>query len=130
MSTAKNWGIPNTLVQEVTGQVREAGSCIVRAGQHHSVLLVAGAEEPMLGYGSCPGANLLGGSGRCVSIDSGNRKLAGDRTRDNPIRHGRSCGCLETGNSCVRTAADAARVRFHQHIAPILALPKHALENS
>jgi hypothetical protein len=84
----------------------------------------------MLGDGSCPGANLLGGSGRCVWINSGYRQLVGDRTRDNPIWHGRTCGCLETGNSCVRTAADAARVRFHQHIAPILALPKNALENS
>src|SRR5918997_5104425 len=92
-------------------------------------LTPSGTKNAVLGDRSCPGENLLRRSGRSVWIDGGDRQLAGDRMRDNPIRHGRSPSCLEASNGQVGAAPDATRVRFHQYVAPILARPEHALKN-
>ena len=103
---------------------------VVAPPDHRLALLVAGMKVTPFGDGTCPGENLLRWSWYCVGIDHRYRHLARDRMRDNPLRHRRSRRCLETSNSRVRAATNATGMGFHQHIAPVFALPKHALKNS
>jgi hypothetical protein len=95
-----------------------------------SASTVAGTTVATGGDRSRPGENLLDWPWRCVWIDRGNGQLARDWMRDNPVRHRRSSGCLETSDGRVSATSDAAGMRFREYVAPIFSLPKHALKNS